>query len=235
MDTLSNNVLFIIHSILLSIMALGSLYLGKTALIVFTSFCCVLANLFIAKQINLFGLQVTPTDAYTIGAIMAFNLVREYFGKKAAQAALVISFLSTLAFCLLAQIHLLYEPSAADVNHIHFHALLSPAPRIFFASVFAYLVSQISEYLLYSKLKIMLHGRYLTSRNIITMSSSQLIDTLLFSFVGLYGIISSVSDVIIVSYSIKIGAILLSSPFIKLSKKVFMLRKKTDDSQYLSL
>jgi uncharacterized integral membrane protein (TIGR00697 family) len=48
---------------------------------------------------------------------------------------------------------------------------------------------------------------------------SQAIDTVFFSFLGLYGIVSNISDIILASYLIKILAILLATPFVAFARK----------------
>jgi uncharacterized integral membrane protein (TIGR00697 family) len=52
-------------------------------------------------------------------------------------------------------------------------------------------------------------------RAALCLVSSQFFDTLLFSVIGLYGIVSSLADIIFVSFSIKLIVILFFTPFIR--------------------
>ncbi len=219
-----NELIFIAHSTLIAFTALAAAYFGKEALTTFVTVTYILANLFVIKQITLFGLQVTATDAFIIGSVLALNLLNEYFGKESARKALWIAFGSTILVTILSQIHLTYVPNQFDESHHYFVQLFSATPRIVIASLFAYLVSQQCENHLYSFLKFRFNGNYLVLRNYMSMSLSQLIDTVLFSFLGLYGIVEQVIDIIIVSYAIKLIAIFIISPLIW-ATKFYMKRK----------
>jgi uncharacterized integral membrane protein (TIGR00697 family) len=94
-------------------------------------------------------------------------------------------------------------------------------PRIMIASISVYLFSQLLDYILYGALKKMCQERYLVLRNYASIAFCQLVDTVLFSFLGLYGIVHNIWDVIIISYSVKLGAIVIATPFVILSRFIF--------------
>jgi uncharacterized integral membrane protein (TIGR00697 family) len=73
---------------------------------------------------------------------------------------------------------------------------------------------------MYGYLKTKTDGKYFVIRNYISMFSSQFFDTILFSMLGLYGIVHNLIHIMIVSYGIKIAGILLSTPFIFYAKKI---------------
>ena len=210
--------------------ALIALRIGKEALTTFIALAFVLANLLVIKQVTLLGFTATATDAFTIGAVFALNLLNEYFGRKSTKQALIIGFGALLFVTLIYQIHLGYLPSSVDCSHDHFNAILCASPRILTASFISYFIAQTFEYYLYTLLKKRFHGNYLVMRNWITMSSSQLLDTILFSFLGLYGIVANISNIIVVSYAIKLAAIFLVTPFIMLSKKI--IKKEQSHEQF---
>ena len=88
--------------------------LGSSAL---TSWLCIqyiLANLLVLKMVGLFGLDVTAADAFSIGSLYCLNILRENHGQRAAQMAVVSSFLLLLATGVLLSIHLGFAPSATD-------------------------------------------------------------------------------------------------------------------------
>ena len=218
---MSSEFIFIIHTIFISISALGALALGKHALVAFVCVQCLLANLFVIKQTTLFGFEATCADAFTVGAVIGLNLLQEYFGKEITKKTIWINFFILLFYTIISQIHLLYTPSGADTTHPHFVALLGPLPRIMVASFSVYLFTQFLDYALYGSLKRIYKDRYLVFRNYTSIALCQFVDTVLFSFLGLYGIVHNVWDVIILSYSVKLGAIVLATPFVALSKYVF--------------
>jgi len=215
-----NELLFLVHIIIISCFALGALKLGKEALIAFICMQCILANLFVIKQTTLFGFTATCSDAFTVGAVFGLNLLQEYFGKSMAKLAIWISFAFMLFYALLSQIHLHYIPSITDSAQIHFESILQFMPRIVTASFLVYLIVQFIDCHLYEFLKNLFQGSYLIGRNYISIMLCQFFDTVLFSFLGLYGIIDNIGEIILVSYLIKMVVMITSTPFLVLSKRI---------------
>lgn len=217
---MTNELLFIIHITLVSIFLLGALRYGKEALTALITLYCVLANSFILKQIALCGLNATCTDAFMVGAVLGLNLLQEYYGKLAARTAIAISFGGSVIFAILSLLHICYQPSSADLHHTFYAALLTPVPRIVVASLFVYLVVQIADYYIFGALKKLIGSRFLVARMWLTVGITQFLDTVLFSFIGLYGIIDNLGHLILVSYTIKMLVLIGSTPFMALSKKI---------------
>jgi len=216
-----NEFIFIIHTITIALFALGALILGRHALVAFVVICCCLANLFVIKQITLFGLTATCADAFTVGATIGLNLLQEYFGKKIAKKTIWINFFLLIFYAVMSQIHIFYIPDGADTAHQHFIPLLTLMPRIVIASFSVYLLTQMLDYYLYGILKKRFHDKYIILRNYASIAFCQLIDTVLFSFFGLYGIIDNIWQVILISYLIKLASIIVATPFVGFSRKIF--------------
>lgn len=221
-----NELIFIFHTIIIAVFALGSLALGRSALVAFISSQCILANLFVVKQITLFGLTATCADAFTVGATIGLNLLQEYFGKEIAKKAIWINFFLLIFYAIVSQIHLLYLPHSADVAQQHFMPLLTLMPRIVIASFSVYLVAQMTDYYLYGILKKTFHDKYIIFRNYASIAFCQLLDTVLFSYLGLYGIIDNIEEVIVISYLIKLASILVATPFVGFSRRIYTLTQK---------
>jgi uncharacterized PurR-regulated membrane protein YhhQ (DUF165 family) len=58
--------------------------------------------------------------------------------------------------------------------------------------------------------------------NALSLSLSQFLDTVLFSMLGLYGIVSAITEIILVSYSIKLLAIANTLPWSLMNKRLFL-------------
>ena len=216
-----NELLFFFYLIIVSSANIGALWLGPEALVTFMSLQWVLANLFVSKQIVLFCLTVTASDALAIGATLCLNLIQEYYGKTVARKAIAISFCATLFYTILSLLQIWFCPASCDTAHEHFCALLTPMPRLILASMSTYLIVQVLDYYLYGFLKKTLPNQSLVVRNYASIGITQLVDTVLFSFLGLYGMVSSVATIIIVSYTIKMAVLFLTAPFVALSRKIF--------------
>ena len=135
-----------------------------------------------------------------------------------------INFAVMIAYLVMAGFLLWYTPNSFDQMHSHFAVLLTPMLRIIIASVMVYLIVQMVDARLYGFLKKRFAGRHLLGRNVLSLVTMQLLDTVLFSFAALYGSVHNIMHVIIVSYSIKVLVIICSTPFIALAKCII---KKT--------
>jgi queuosine precursor transporter len=221
-----NELIFITHTLVIASFSLGALALGRSCLVAFVCICCTLANLFVVKQITLFSLTATCADAFTVGATIGLNLLQEYFGKEITKKTIWINFFLLVFYAIVSQIHLLYIPDIADTAQQHFLPLLSLMPRIVIASFSVYFFTQMTDYYLYGILKKLFHNKYIILRNYASIAICQLLDTVLFSFLGLYGIIENIWQVIIISYLVKLASIIIATPFVGFSHKIYALTQE---------
>lgn len=214
-----NELIFIAHICFIAITVLGALRLGKEALISFICLMCILANIFVSKQIGLFGFHVTTADSLSIGASLGLNLLQEYYGRTVTRKAIWISFAAGMLVTCLSQIHLLYAPSIFDTTQMHYVALFGIIPRIMLASFTTYIIVQNLEAAFYAWLqKIM--PQALIARNLCSIAICQLIDTVLFSFLGLFGAVEHIWHIIFMSYLIKVIVLSTATPFLWFCKKI---------------
>lgn len=201
-------------------MSLFCLRLGEKAL---NSWLCLVAiamNLFVIKQINVCTLEVTSTDALTIGYFLGLSLIQEYFGVQAARRHVFLSFACSLGFVLLSLVQLLYKPNHLDMSHHQFVCILTPMPRIFFASIVSFLLMQLLDISIFQRIRKKWSGKWFTGRVGICLVISQVLDTIIFSYLGLYKLIPNLFDVMMFSLIIKLFVIIASLPFANLSHKI---------------
>ena len=222
-----NELIFLAYIITISTASLCALRLGKEYLIGTICVMALLVNLFVMKQITLFGVTATASDALAVGITLSLNLMQEYYKKPAALQTIWVSFFCMLLSILLTQLHLAYLPALLDTSTIHYHMLFKTLPRILSASFVTYLIVQFTDAHLYSFLKERLHGRFFIMRNYGSLACTQLLDTVLFSFLGLYKLNESFSSlhtigtIIAVSYTIKLLVIAIAVPYVKLAKTLY--------------
>lgn len=218
---MNNEFIFLLHILFVTLMGLGALSLGRSALITTITLQCIVANLFVTKQIILFGLNVTCTDIFIVGSQVSLNLLQEFFGIDEAKKAIRISFFFLICFLILSQFQIWYTPSQFDSMHLNYYSILSFTPRIILASILAYLTSQNISILIFKFLKKIFNNKFLALRSGITTSLSQLIDTVVFTIAALYGITYSVAQIITLSFAIKLFAIAVTTPFVTFAKMIF--------------
>ena len=217
---MNNVALFIAHSFFISLATLLFARLGLLALTAFISLLFILANLFVIKQITLFGYAATAADAFIIGISFGINLLQEFWDKRTAQKTILISLACAAFYTFASQFHIWYIPSSQDTSHIHFSQTLQFTWRLMGASLVSYGITQLADTLMYSYLKAKTHGRFFVLRNYISIGISQALDTLIFTYIGLYGLMSNLEEVMLTSYLIKILAIALATPALILAKKI---------------
>lgn len=213
-----NELLFFIQVSLIFGFALWALKLGKEALIAWVAIQALIANLFVLKQITLFGFDVTSSDAFMIGSLLGLNFIQEYYSREEAQKATWICFFFMFFFAVVSQVHLHFLPSSHDHSQSAFETLLSPSLRLLIASLSVFFIVQQIDIRLFALLKEKLPSVKFAYRTMATLIASQLLDTVLFSFAGLYGIVGSILDVIVLSYFIKLLTLLLCTTFLRWAK-----------------
>jgi uncharacterized integral membrane protein (TIGR00697 family) len=214
-----NTYIFFGAIIVNSIALIAAAKLSKYALAAFIVVQTIMVNLLITKQIVLFGLSTTPTDALAISITLSYNLMQELYGKQAARQALSAALACVIFYLVTIYLHLLYIPAPADTMQVHFAAIFSSQARIIAASLFTYYVVQYGDIILYGFFKKLFANRFFIARNYLSVMISHLIDTVLFTFLGLYGLVHCVWHIILISYSIKLCTMLIQTPFISFAVK----------------
>ncbi len=215
-----NELTFFIHIAALVSFILLALRIGKEALIAALAIQVILGNLFVTKQMTLFGLDITCSEVYTVGAIFTLNLMQTYFGKKTATKGLGIVFLLLFFVIIMSQFQLRYLPSKYDSMHPAFAAILEYAPRIMITSFFCALSMQKLDMELFGFLKKRLTKLPFFIPFVCASLVTQLLDTILFSYIALYGIVHSMKDIIVMSYLVKVTIIFCMAPFTLIVKRL---------------
>lgn len=219
-----NELVFFSHLVIVILGVLVSLKLGRETLLASVAVQAILANLFVLKQISLFGLYVTSCEVYTVGCLLAINLLQEYFPTRDMRPALFTYFGGLIFFVVMTQFHLHYAPAGLSTINLAYEEILSSSPRIFFASITASALCMSLDIWLFAFLK----KRFAKAPFALRLGSAalivQLIDTCLFTYLGLWGLVSHISHIICVSYLIKVITILIMSSLVALSQKTTLLR-----------
>lgn len=206
------HVLFVIGSIFVS------LKFGKIALHMIAASMAVFANLFVIKEMSLFGLTVTCSDVYSVGVIFSLNLLQEFFGKEEAKRAIYYCFAAMFFFGIVSFFHLSYVPWNPSV-HSAYEVVLSKTTRLILASYVSFYLAQRFDIAFFGFLKKKFSHRSLSARTTLSLIVVQAIDTVIFSYLGLYSTVSNLSDVMIMSYMSKILIIFCSSPLTLIWRK----------------
>lgn len=227
-----NELVFFLYILIISSSLLISLKISKEALISIICLQAILVNLFVTKEIPIFGLLATASDAIAVGITLGLNLLQEYFGKIEAQKTIWISFFCAIFYSIVSKLHVLYIPANENISVSNcFDIILNSTLRLIMASLIVYIIVQNIDCQLYGYLNKKFKNRYFILRNYGSTFITQFLDTLLFSFLGLYKLnsnfssINTIVQIIIVSYTIKLIVIFIATPYLALSKKIINISK----------
>ncbi|MCB2201099.1 queuosine precursor transporter [bacterium] len=220
---MTNELLFIFWTLIAVSGVLAAFSMGgKAALYGVIGVYIVLANVFVAKQITLFGLAATGGNALYGALFLATDLISEYWGKREARKAVWFGWACAFAFLIATQVFLLFKPSGDDFVDPAMRTLFDLTPRIVIGSLIAYIVSQSHDVFAFHFWKQRTNGKHLWLRNNASTVISQLIDSLLFSLIAFFGVfpLGVVIQIAISTYLLKVLVAVLDTPFMYLSRRI---------------
>jgi len=182
----------------------------------------IICNIQVLKTVTLFGLTTTLGNVLYGSLYLTTDLLSETYGRKAANKGVWLGFSALLFMTFYMQMALWFSPHPEDFASPHLSALFSLMPRVAFASLTAYCVSQFLDVWLFHKWKNITKDRHLWWRNNFATSVSQIADTLIFctvAFLGLYPI-EMWWQIVLTTYLYKFVIALCDTPFIYLGRKM---------------
>lgn len=221
---MENSSLFIFQIIVALSCTVVAFRLGRSWLIALIAVQTVIMNIFVLKMMNVFSLEITGGNVLYASIFLGTDLLCEHYGKKQARQAVWIGFSAAVFFIIMSQFIIWYTPSQLENGaflHNTLTTIFETTPRIVLASMGGYLLSQHVDIYLYTYIKKRTGDKYLWLRNNGSTLVSQCIDSIFFTFVGLYGIVANAQNVwhiIIFTYLIKVLIAFLDTPFMYLSK-----------------
>ena len=210
---------------------------GKGGLLAFSIFATLVANIEVLLLVDAFGMEMTLGNVLFGSTFLITDILSENHSRKDANRAVLISTACSILFIAISQIWLLYTPAANDWASPAFHTIFSNTPRLIIASLSVYLVSQLVDVWLYHKWWNWCRKRFgdnrkgLWIRNNGSTMISQLLNTLLYTFLAFYGTYSfeTLTAIFASSYAIYFITSLLDTPFVYWSRKINDRRKDGTD------
>lgn len=176
--------------------------------------CLITSSIAATKICNIFGFEIDG-GSFTFPISYIINdLITERYGFKAARNAIITSLVS---FFIISSIlyFVAYLPEASGVNnHDAFFQIFSFTPIIFIATLLSYLIGELTNSLIMSKLKLKYNGSYFAGRAILSTAVGALIDTSIFCYIAFISIIeiTQINKMILVLTCSKVGYELILMP-----------------------
>ena len=194
---------------------------GKTGLFGLIVFNLLLCNIQVLKTVELFGMTTTLGNILYAGVFLATDILGEFHGKKEARKGVLLGFVTLLMATLYMQVALKFIPAQDDFAQPLLEGIFGFMPRLAFASLAAYLLSQMHDVWAYHFWKRVTNGRALWLRNNASTLVSQMLDSTVFCVLAFWGEYPAevLFEIVITTYIFKSIVALLDTPFLYLAKR----------------
>lgn len=199
---------------------------GEKGLMAFTVLATIAANIEVLIVVNAFGMEQTLGNILFASTFVITDILSEVSGKKKAQTAVNIGIMTSISFILISQTWLMYQPASSDWASPSIHSIFSNTPRLMVASLLVYAITQRFDVWAYHKIWDFTTKLYqdkrkgLWIRNNAATLMSQLLNTVLFTFIAFYGLyeLSTLWNIIFSSYIIFIITSLADTPVVYIAR-----------------
>lgn len=193
---------------------------GKNGLYAWMAIAIVLANIQVMKTIKIFGFVTALGNIIYGTTFLATDILCENYSKKEARKAVWIGFYVLIATTIVMQLTLFFIPDVTDTLSPALQQIFSLLPRITFASLTAYLLSQNLDVFFYNFLK--KKTKHLWIRNNLSTMTSQFVDNVIFTAIAFIGVFpfNIILQIFFVSYIMKLVVAVVDTPFLYLSRYI---------------
>jgi len=203
-------------------------FFGKTGLYVWIPISTILANIQVLKMVDLFTIGVTLGNITYASSFLVTDILSENYDKKSAKKSVYIGFFSLSATVIIMNLALMFKPNEFDFVQESLKNIFSLLPRIALASLIAYAVSQLHDVWAYNLWKTRLPGiHFLWLRNNASTIVSQLLDSVIFTFIAFWGLLANNEffEILLTTYLLKVIVATVDTPFLYLAKMMFTHHK----------
>lgn len=161
-------------------------FFGKAGIFAWIAVATVFANIFEAKNIMLFGLNLAAGHVMFGSVFLATDILSECYGKDQAKRGVWVGLFADVALIACTQLCRVYIPSALDTANPGVQRLFSMSVRITAASAVMFFISNWCDVLLFNKIKELTKGRFLWLRNNVATIVCNCLENFLFYILAFY-------------------------------------------------
>ena len=236
---MSNELIFILTVLIYlgSVLVLYKVF-GKNGLFAFAIFGTLLGNIAVCKCVDIFGLSTTAGNVLYASTFLVTDILSEKYGKKEASRAVAYSFTIMVLWMLGTQMILLFTPNSNDYISESLAVVFGLVPRITFASLVGFVLSQNIDVFLYHLIYVFLYhliwkrtgntSEKLWLRNNGSTLTSQAIDTVIFTTLAFWGVYPTgvFFSILITTYLFKAVVALMDTPFMYLARAIVPMNEE---------
>jgi len=194
---------------------------GKIGLYIWIPVATILANIQVLKMVDLLTVGVTLGNITYASSFLVTDILSENYGRTSARKAVLIGFFSLTATVIIMNIALKFTPNEFDFIQESLKNIFAILPRIALASLVAYGISQMHDVWAYGFWKNRLPGwKFLWLRNNASTMISQLIDSVVFTFIAFWGLLPHMEfiQILVTTYVLKWIVAAVDTPFLYVAK-----------------
>ena len=191
---------------------------GKVGVIAWVGMATILANIITAKQADILGMSTAIGTVLFASTFLATDILTEFHSLQDARKAVLVGLFADVMLIVATQIALAYIPSEFDYANESMQTLFSLNLRISLASAVMYLVANLGDVYLFSKLKE--RGGALWVRNNVATILCNCLENFGFialAFAGIYDA-ATIIEIAVSTSIIEAIVALLDTPFLYIAK-----------------
>lgn len=204
------------------LLLLAKKFFGKAGIMAWIAVATIFANIFEAKNIDLFGLNLAAGHVMFGSVFLATDILSEYYGKAVAKKGVWIGLGADIALIACTQLCRLYIPSLADSADPAIQRLFTMSLRITAASAVMFFISNWCDVLLFAKIRELTSGKYLWLRNNVATILCNCLENFLFYFLAFFPMfgISQILSMGLATCLLEIVIGVCDTPFLYLAGKL---------------
>jgi uncharacterized integral membrane protein (TIGR00697 family) len=193
----------------------------KEGLYVWLAVALVTANILVAKNINILGLQATLGNILFASTFLATDILSEKYSAKESRKAINIGIVSVILFTIATQFSLLFKPNNLDMVNDSLKNIFTFNLRISISSIVMCYLSNMLDIIVFEKIKKKIPNKMWVRNNIATIISNCLENYFftIFAFIGIYDL-KTIFAIATTTTILEIMIAICDTPFLYLSKKL---------------
>ena len=193
----------------------------KEGLYVWIAVALVTANLLVAKNINILGLQATLGNILFASTFLATDILSEKYSTKENRKAINLGICAVVLFTIATQFALRFIPNELDMVNDSLKNIFTFNLRISISSIVMCYLSNMLDIIVFEKIKKKIPNKMWVRNNIATIISNCLENYLftIFAFIGIYDL-KTIFAIATTTTILEIMIAICDTPFLYLSKKL---------------
>lgn len=193
----------------------------KEGLYAWISVALITANILVAKNINILGLQATLGNILFASTFLATDILSEKYSTKESRKAVNIGIVSVILFTVATQFSLLFKPNNLDMVNDSLKNIFTFNLRISISSIVMCYLSNMLDIIVFEKIKKKIPNKMWVRNNIATIISNCLENYFftIFAFIGIYDL-KTIFAIATTTTILEIMIAICDTPFLYLSKKL---------------